>query len=277
MTTTTATPDTAGRRAARTSRAGRIAAMSGAEMRLLWRNKTAMLMALGMPLLMVAFFFSLGVDESLASSAGTYLVTTLAAFVLLFVVYYNLVTAMVARREELVLKRLRTSQATDADILAGAAVPALAVAVVQVLIVTVAAVALLDLGVPVNPVLIVIGLLGGAAVFVLLAALSTPFTRNVETAQITTMPALLVNLLFSGLTFPLDVFPDTLATAARLVPLTPVVELFHLGLEGAVASAPPVSFAETFAEAVVPVGVLLAWIVVGVYGVRRWFRWEPRN
>ena len=200
-----------------------------------------------------------------------------AAFVLLFVVYYNLVTAMVARREELVLKRLRTSQATDADILAGAAVPALAVAVVQVLIVTVAAVALLDLGVPVNPVLIVIGLLGGAAVFVLLAALSTPFTRNVETAQITTMPALLVNLLFSGLTFPLDVFPDTLATAARLVPLTPVVELFLLGLEGAVASAPPVSFAETFAEAVVPVGVLLAWIVVGVYGVRRWFRWEPRN
>ncbi|MFW6091376.1 MAG: ABC transporter permease [Actinomycetota bacterium] len=261
---------------ARTGRVGRVAAMSRAEMLLLWRNKTAMFTALALPLVMVAVWFTLGVEEEVADGTAAFLLTTLLGFVLLFVVYYNLVTAYVARREELVLKRLRTSEAAEADVLLATAVPALALALAQVLIGIAAVAALLDLGAPVNPVLLAAGVLGGAAAFVPLAAVSTAFTRNVEMAQITTMPVLIVSLLFSGLTFPVDTLPDTAAAAARLLPLTPVVELFQLGLNGAVGSAAPVGFTATFAEAAVPLGVLAAWLLVGVYSIRRWFRWEPR-
>ncbi len=272
----TGTSTLADRYAAQRSRVGRIAAMSRAEMLLLWRNKTAMFTALALPLLMVAVSLTVGVDEEVAGSAGVFLLTTLTAFLLLFVAYYNVVAAYVARREELVLKRLRTSEATDAEVLLATAVPSVTLVIAQVLLATAAAAALFDLAAPVNPVLILVGVLGGAGAFVLLAAVSTAFTRNVEMAQVTTLPVLLVNAAFAGLAFPVDMLPDVLATAARLLPLTAVVELLQLGTQGAVATAAALSSGETFVEAAVPTGVLLAWILVGIYGIRRWFRWEPR-
>ena len=47
-----------------------------------------------------------------AGCEGAILLTGLVAFVLLSAVYCNLVTALVARREQLVLKRLRTGEST---------------------------------------------------------------------------------------------------------------------------------------------------------------------
>lgn len=257
-----------------TSPARRIMAMSGAELRLLLRNKTALFMVLAMPLLLVVALF--GVAEDLGISLGLYLAGMLIGFVLLFVVYYNLVTTYVSRREELVLKRLRTSEAQDREILLAGAVPSLAIAAVQMVLGVLGAALLLDLGAPVNPLLVAAAVLGGAAVFMLLAMVSTAFTRTTELAQVTTMPVLIVCLLFSGLTFPLDVLPDAAAGAARLLPLTPVVELTQLGLAGAVGEAEPVGFAATFSEAVIPAAILVLWLYLGVYGTRRWFRWEPR-
>jgi ABC-2 type transport system permease protein len=63
------------------------------------------------------------------------------AFALLSAVYYNLVTALVARREQLVLKRLRTGESTDPEILAGTAAPAIAIAWAEIAVAAVAAVA----------------------------------------------------------------------------------------------------------------------------------------
>ena len=85
---------------------------------------------------------------------GAAVVTSLTAFTLLFVVYYNLVTALVARREELVLKRLRTGETSDAEILAGTAAPAVAIAWGQILIGAVAAVTAFGMGLPANPLVV---------------------------------------------------------------------------------------------------------------------------
>ncbi len=256
--------------------ARRIRAISRAEMKLLWRNKTAVFTALAIPAGMVLLLAGSGVQDAVGVDLGEFAVTALATFTILFVVYYNLVTAYVARREELVLKRLRASEATDREILLGTAAPAIALAVAQIVVAVVATAALFDLGLPVNPTLIVLAIAGGTAVFVLLAAASTTFTRNVELAQVTTLPVLAVTLMFSGLLFPLDVLPAAGEQAARLLPLTPVVELLNLGLTGTAGAAGPVGFAGTFSEAVVPVAVLVVWLVIGWDAVRRWFRWEPR-
>ncbi|WP_165367542.1 ABC transporter permease [Phytoactinopolyspora endophytica] len=258
--------------------ARRIRALSRAELRLLVRNKTAMITALAMPvLLVVSVFGSVGDTAEEHMELGSFIVVSLIGFALLFVVYYNLVTAYVARREDLVLKRLRTSEATDIEILTGTAVPGLAIALGQVLVAVVAAVALLDLGAPVNPLLVMIAFLGGAAVFVLLAAASTAFTRTAETAQVSTLPVVMVSMVLSGSLVPIDVYPDAVQNAAQYLPLSPVVELTRLGLEGTADGSAPVGFADTFVEALAPSAILLAWLYLGVYAARRWFRWEPRT
>ncbi|HEX8629890.1 MAG TPA: ABC transporter permease, partial [Catenuloplanes sp.] len=204
-------------------------------------------------------------------------VTGMIGFLLLYVVYYNLVAAYVARREELVLKRLRTGEITDVEILAGTAVPALLIALGQTVLTVGVGAVLLGLPAPVNPLLIVLGVVAGAAVFTLLAVVSSVITRSVEMAQLSTMPIVIVCMVGSGLMIPLEVLPERVADVLRYLPLTPVIDLVRLGWLGTTGGGAPVGFAQTFADAAAPAAILLAWVVLGVAGIRRWFRWEPRR
>jgi ABC-2 type transport system permease protein len=255
----------------------RVAGLGRAELTLLLRNRTAAFTALLLPLATVGFLASLRLDDGEHLSASAFLFTALIGFLLLYVVYYNLVTTYVARREELVLKRLRTGETTDPEILLGAAVPALVVALLQTVLAIGAGAALVGLPVPVNAPLMAVGTLAGCAVFVLLAAASSAFTRNVEMAQISTLPVLLVSMVGSGTTLPLDALPGPLADGLRLLPLTPVLDLVRLGWLGTTGADAPRDFAGTFVAAGPPTAIIIAWLIFGVYAVRRWFRWEPRR
>jgi ABC-2 type transport system permease protein len=252
--------------------------LAWSEALLLRRNPLALLVAIGLPIFVV-----LGLQSSAELMAvvgpdpGTAILTMIAAVSLNLFVYYNLVSSLVARREELVLKRLRTGEATDLQILAGAAIPAVVIAWGQAVLAAIASALLVGLPLPVNFLLVVLALLLGAAVFALLAAATTALTRSVEMAQLTTLPFLLIPLNFSGLYFPLSELPEGLDQVARLLPLTPVVELLRLGLSGTTPDGTTVSLAGSFAPAVQPVLVLLAWVVVGGLATHRWFRWEPRR
>ena len=256
----------------------RVAALARAEGILLWRNRLALLNAVILPAGLVGSLKSFGgLGASGAHDFGAMLLTGLTAFALLIAVYYNLVTAMVARREELVLKRLRTGEATDGEILAGTAAPAIAIAWAQIAVAAVAA-AVLGLNPPANAALVPVALILGTAVFVLLAAVTAAVTRTVQLAQVTTMPALWLPLVFSGLLFPLAMLPEPLRWVAEALPLTPVVELLRLGLTGTTAAVGhPLGLAATFSAAVIPVLVLIAWIAAAGWAARRWFRWEPRR
>ncbi|WP_329318355.1 ABC transporter permease [Streptomyces sp. NBC_01262] len=243
-----------------------MAALARAELTLLWRNRTAMVTALLLPAAMVAAIRPTvsqfeGADE-LSMSGGI-------GFVLVFVVYYNLVTAYVARREELVLKRLRSGEPTDLEILAGSALPAVSLALAQCAVLLASGALLLDLGVPRRPDLLLAGLGLGLVMMAALAAASTVFTRNVELAQITTMPLLLASLVGSGLVVPLDELPHVMAELCQLLPLSPVMTLVRAGwLGGPEAGA---------YEVLKALATALAWTALAVFAVRRWFRWEPRR
>ena len=238
----------------------RVAALARAEGILLWRNRLALLNAVILPAALVGSLKSFGsLGASGAHDFGAMLLTGLTAFALLIAVYYNLVTAMVARREELVLKRLRTGEATDGEILAGTAAPAIAIAWAQIAVAAVAAVAVLGLNPPANAALVPVALILGTAVFVLLAAVTAAVTRTVQLAQVTTMPALWLPLVFSGLLFPLAVLPEPLRWVAEALPLTPVVELLRLGLTGTTAAGGHhLGLAASFGAAAAPVLVLAA-------------------
>ena len=258
--------------------AHRVAALARAEGVLLRRNRIALLTALALPVVMVYSLNSSGALGAGGSGrAGAALLTGLTVFALLLPVYYNLVTSMVARREELVLKRLRTGEATDAEILAGTAAPAITIAWAQVAVAAIAAVAIFGMAAPANIALMLAALVLGTAAFTLLAAVSATVTRTVELAQVTTLPVLLFPLVFSGLLFPLSELREPLRSAAQALPLTPVVELMRLGLTGTAADGHHLGLAGSFGAAASPVLVLAAWIAAGAWAARRWFRWEPRR
>jgi ABC-2 type transport system permease protein len=254
----------------------RVLALAAAETRLLLRNRTAVANTVLMPVALVA-----AVGAITASNGGTVdgpgLIASAIGVTLVFVTFYNLVTTFVARREELVLQRMRTGELTDAEVLLGTAVPTLLVTVVQVVLAAVGVVVLGEWSAPVDVVLPLVALLGGGALMVVLAAVSTSFTRTVEAAQFTTLPLVLTATMLSGLLIPLSDFPEQLAQVARFLPLTPVIELSRLGLVGTTWNGQAVDTAGAWAASPLALAVLVGWLGGGALLARLVFRWGPRR
>ncbi len=258
--------------------ARRVETLAGTEVLLLRRTPAALFIAAAMPVTMVLLFrVSMPPELAAASGTGAFIVTSLAGATLILVVYYNLVTSLVARREDLVLKRLRAGELSDGEIIAGTAAPAVVIAWAQLVLGFGAAVAAFDLGWPTNPLLVLAALAGGTALFVLLALVSAGLTRNVSASGFTTAPLLVVSMALSGLMLPVSALPVPLEQVARLLPLTPVVDLLQLGLTGTAADGRTVGLSASFAAAVVPLLILGGWITASLVLARRWFRWEPRR
>ncbi|MGV9252861.1 ABC transporter permease [Streptomyces sp. NPDC003697] len=255
-------------------RGGRVVALGRAEMMMLVRNRTALVSALALPLGSLwlmrsatpASFSSTNGDEL---EAAPVLATGTIGMVLLFVVYSTLVSAYVARREALVLKRLRTGQLADGEVLAGTALPAVVVALVQCALVIGVGMTVLHVRAPADPLLLATGVLLGTVMVAALAALSSALTRTVEMAQLTTMPLLLVSVAGSGLVMPLDVMPERLADICHLLPLTPVMETVQTGWLGADDG--------TWKAGLPHLGGAVVWTVIAVWGAARLFRWDPRK
>jgi ABC-2 type transport system permease protein len=266
-------------RNARGRSARRIASLARAEAMLLRRNLSALATALLGPVILVVVPFTNGPESRSTdgSGAGAFVVAGLTAFAMIYGVYYNLVTALVARREERVLKRLRTGELGDAEIIAGTAAPAVAVAWSQIILGIVAAYAFLGMGAPTNPALVLAAVVLGTAVFVLLAAASTAPASTVQTAQLTATPVLLVFTVLSGAMVPLRLLPEPVHWIAQALPVARMVELVRLGLTGTTADGATVGFAGSFGPAAVPLLILTAWIAASAWATRRWFRWDPRR
>ncbi|MGY4982302.1 ABC transporter permease [Streptomyces sp. 900105755] len=246
----------------------RLRALSRAELLLFGRNRSAVLTALLMPLVLPVSVRP-AIDQAglKGIGLGTLTLTAAIGFSFLFAVYSSLVGAFVARREELVLKRLRTGELSDAEILTGTALPALCLGLAQALLLAVGCTALLDAGAPRAPYLTLLGLVLGLVLSAVLAALTAAVTRTTESAQITAAPLVLVSMMGSGIAVPADVLPHRLAAVCELLPLSPAVRLVRAGWTGELSAY----------EALGAVATALAWTVVAVFAVRRWFRWEPRR
>lgn len=258
------------------SRLSRVWSLAGAETRLLGRNRTAVVNSIVLPLLLVAAIPVLGVGGG-DVAFGPSLLVSAVGITLVFLTYYNLVTTYVARREDLVLQRMRTGELTGTEVLAATAVPTVVITIGQLVVVALGVTLLGEWSAPADGVLPLIAVLGGVVLMVLLAAASTSFTRTPEAAQITTLPIVLVSTALSGLLFPLSALPDSLASLARWFPLSPIVELLQLGLAGRTWQGQPVGDVSVWTWAVFPMVLLTGWIVVGAIAARRGFRWAPRR
>ncbi|MEV2269011.1 ABC transporter permease [Nonomuraea africana] len=223
------------------------------DLKLLGRNTTAMFNVLLLPLLF-ALMLSQGGEDS-------FVLTGLPGVMLVFAVFMNLVNSFTARREELVLKRLRGGQGSAVAIFGGAGLAALAVFVLQVALLVVW-IERRGGGLPENVPMMLVAAVLGVAVFALLAAAFSGITPNAELAQVAVLPVLIVALLGSPLIVPLSNMPFVV----RLVPTTPIVEMMRMGYGGG-----------SWLAALPWIGVLLAWLVVAGLLAKWLFRWDPRH
>jgi len=253
-----------------TTPGGRMKALAQAEFTLLGRSRSTLVTAMLVPLLLpfsIATFTDDKMLKEMGLDIGQVLLPAGIGFSMLFGIYSTLAAIYTTRREELVLKRLRTGELRDGEILAGTALPMVATGVLQTVVLVVGSMLVVDVGVPEAPHLAVLGLVLGFAVCAALGAVTSGLTRTAESAQVTTMPFVFVSMILSGVAVPLEAFPDGARSFLELLPLSPAIELIRGAWTGGMSAG----------EVLQAVGVGVAWTVGAVFAVQRWFRWEPRR
>ncbi|MFE9577442.1 ABC transporter permease [Nocardia sp. NPDC006044] len=256
-----------------------LAALARAEYLQFRRNKTLVWMAtlfpIGIPL--ATYFIAIKDDAPTTTTAAiAFELFTLLA--LLFVQYYSVLSMVTTRRSEGVLKRLRTGEAADWQILTAPAVPGVVMTAFSTVVVA-AVIYGAGAPAPVNPPAIALALLFGLVLFSLLALATSAVTKNAEAAQMTSLPIMVVAMV--GLGSIRTILPDRLATLADWTPFAAISDLVSLGASGkpstAAATDVALDFAGTFAELGRPFATLAIWTVLALALTRKSFRWDDRG
>ena len=232
------------------------------ELTQIFRNRAVLITSLIMPVAAAAFFIrfreTFGQIGSLGY-IGAVIVFTIAAFSL----YATTVTTLAARRQDLFLKRLRSTAATDASILTGLVLPISVISMVQVAVILGVFAGLSD-----GPADVPLLVLGVVATFVMMLALglaTAGITNSPEHAQVTSLPLSLGVVAVTswvGITGTAD-----LTLLKRLLPGGAATELIVNAWNGGVP----------LGDSLLLLGPTLGWVVVAVTLAQRMFRWEPRH
>ncbi|MEU8201631.1 ABC transporter permease [Streptosporangium sp. NPDC049046] len=250
------------------------------DLTLVSRNTTVLFNVLLLPLLMAWLYTqAVGAEKIDGVDGRQFVLAGLPGVLLVFAVFVNLVNSFTARREELVLKRLRASQPSGPAILGGGALGALVLYLAQVALLAVWMRRAEGITVANVPMLVTVAVLG-VALFCLLAAAFSGLTPNAELAQVTVLPVLLLVLVGAPIAFPADTLPGALGHVAALLPATPIVEIARtafLGGDHISGGGEALSTGGQWVAALPSFGILLAWIAVAGLLARWLFRWEPRH
>ncbi|TWD83214.1 ABC-2 type transport system permease protein [Kribbella amoyensis] len=237
-------------------------AIARSELIQIFRNRLVLVTGLLIPVVVSGFFVyrhDLFADEASLGYIAAIVVFTVMAFGL----YTTAVTTVASRRQNLFLKRLRSTTAGDAEILAGLVLPITAIALVQVVAI------LVVFGVvatsPANVPFLIAAVLATTGMMVALALATAGLTNSPEHAQVTTLPVSLGVIAVAswvGLTGT-----EELGLLKRLLPGGSATVLVVDSWNGGV----PV------ADSLPLVAVTLIWLVVAAGVAARLFRWEPRR
>jgi ABC-2 type transport system permease protein len=253
---------------------GRTAALTRWNAVLLSRNRLAFVYAIVLPLLPLLLLLT---GERGSASVGAGAIVTMFLVIALFPVYYNVLSQFVSRRDELVLKRMRTGETRDAELLASIALPGIACALVMSAIAVPVALALEQMF-PVNLALYALLAVLAVTMFTAFAYWTAAWTKSAEAAQLTSMPIILLASV-GPLAITVPEMSETLRDVLSLTPGAAMAELVRIGWFGLVgpdASQTTLSFAETWGEAWSPLLVMAAWTYLAIMLARRSLRWEPR-
>jgi ABC-2 type transport system permease protein len=237
-------------------------AIARSELIQIFRNRLVMVTGLIIPLAVGGLFVYR--HEAFADRASLGYIAAIVLFtVMAFGLYTTAVTTLASRRQNLFLKRLRSTAASDAEIITGLVLPITVIALAQTVAI------LVVLGVvstaPADVPILVVAILAIAAMMVGLALATTGLTNSPEHAQVTTLPVSLVVIAVAswvGIT-GLDDF----AALKRLLPGGSATQLVVTAWNGGVP----------FTDMLPLLATTLGWAVVAFALASRYFRWEPRR
>ncbi|MFD5243981.1 ABC transporter permease [Amycolatopsis sp. NPDC058340] len=228
----------------------------------IFRNRSVLITSFVMPLAISAFFVYQHEVFAEIGSLG-YIAAIVMFTVCAFGLYTSAVTTLASRRQNLFLKRLRSTAAGDASILAGLVLPVTVISLVQVaVIMTVLGVVT---GTPANAGLLVAAVLASVAMMIGLGLATAGLTNSPEHAQVTTLPVSLGVIAVASWVGISGT--DELTLLKRLLPGGSATELAVDAWNGGAA----------LTDSLLLLAPTLAWVVVAVVLATRLFRWEPRR
>lgn len=265
-------------RPATSTTAGRLRSLGAAEARQFLRNKVLLFMMSFPVLVAVGLYLMLahaGTREVAVASATE----SLSIMTLTFIVYYSVLSMATTRRDEKVLKRLRTGEATDREILTAFAVPGVLLTLLSCII-SVAILLIAGAPLPVNPLPVLVALLLGCVIAAGLALLTSTITQNAEVAQMTSMPVILLAVFSqAGIRTAL---PESVQRIFDLTPFALISDLVQLGWTGATVpqlqtGTTPLGAAEVLAGTWQPMLILAAWAVAVTWAGVRYMKWDSHR
>lgn len=228
----------------------------------IFRNRLVLVTSLVMPVAVGTFFISR--HEVFAEIGGAGYIAAMVMFtVAAFGLYATAVTTLASRRQNLFLKRLRSTKASDSSILFGLMLPVTVISVVLLAVMMVALASATEN--PDNIGLLVAGMLATIVMMIGLALATAGLTNSPEHAQVTTLPVSLGVLAVA--TWVGISGTEDLTWLKRLLPGGSATELVSNAWVGGV----PVS------DSLVLLAPTLGWMVIAIALATRMFRWEPRR
>ncbi|MEU9832038.1 ABC transporter permease [Streptosporangium sp. NPDC048047] len=236
--------------------------IASSELVQIFRNRLVLITSLIIPVAVCVLFVRQHETFAAIGSLG-YIAAIVLFTVTAFGLYTTAVTTLASRRQNLFLKRLRSTAAGDAGILTGLLLPVAVLAVIQVtaILIALAVVA----GGPADVALLVAATLATLAMMTGLALATAGLTNSPEHAQVTTLPVTLGVIAVAswvGISGTAE-----LTWLKRLLPGGAATELTMNAWNGGVAVT----------DSLLLLAPTLGWVVVAVVLATRLFRWEPRR
>jgi len=242
--------------------------LAGTELRLTIRNRTAAATGIFLPIVL-GILWARSIPNSAEHKWAT--VSSLQLSVVLAMSIYVSATAkLVSRRHAHVLKRLRTTELSDIEVLVATVAPNVVLGLAQLV-----AFAVVDVSsgmkVPKQPAALVLALVGGVLMVLTASLVTASFAAAPERAQIATMPLSFILLGGASAIGALSSVP--LRAGLSMLPGVSIDTFTQLAFSGSLWS-PRVS---GIPLAVPALNALVLWpVLFGILAAKR-FRWEQRT
>ncbi len=262
-----------------------------AEQRAFWRNKQAAIFTFLMPIAFLLIFGTVVSGNTGTISFRAYLVPGMIAVSIMSSTFSNLAISLSFQRDQLLLKRLRGTPLSTSLIFGSKIASALAVAVIQVVIIVAIGRGFYDIPFPKHPFALLLFLAVGVACLSMTGIAYTAFIPNGDAAPaLVNLPYIGLQFL-SGVFFPLETAAPFWKVLAGIFPLrwlTLGMRAAYLGLDfrhghnvrvGRSTQFVPdaVSGVRVVTSQGLGLAVMAAWFAVAFLVAMRWFRWERRN
>ncbi|MFJ5923014.1 ABC transporter permease [Kitasatospora sp. NPDC092948] len=257
----------------------------GLSWKVFWRNRRSTFIGFLLPVLLNLVIAAPLRDKRIGGvNAAGYVAVGLLGLALV-TSFVNLLSSVVARREELVLKRLRGTECPPSAVLAGQLGAGAVVVLIQALVLGGIAVGWFGAPLPADPALLLLTLLAGYLLFSVLAVALSGLTPTTETAPLVATPVLVLCMFGAGVFTPVSALPGWLHGPAGALPLTPVVRGLRTAWFGREFGAeswsggplPELDLLHGWSSAAPSLLLLTAWLAASFALSRRLLRWEPRR